>query len=144
MLWRRVAGSVFTRPSIPTWYAHLTKPSWSPPNWIFGPVWTALYAMMAIAAWLVWLRRGDTDVTMALVLFGVQLALNIAWSAIFFGLHRPGAAFVEILLLWLAILAATVEFSTIARPAAWLMVPYLVWVSFASLLNGTLWRLNHS
>src|SRR5271154_2963398 len=81
-------GSVFTRPSIGTWYAQLTKPSWSPPNWIFAPVWTVLFGMMAVAAWLIWQHRGETDVTRALILFGVQLALNIAWSAIFFGLHR--------------------------------------------------------
>jgi translocator protein len=122
------------------WYAQLEKPSWNPPNWIFGPVWTILYALMAVAAWLVW--HGGKLVRPALVLYFVQLALNGVWSWLFFGLERPGLAFAEIVVLWLAI-AATLAFFWRVRPLAGaLLVPYLLWVSFASVLNFTLWRMN--
>ena len=124
------------------WYASLKKPSWNPPAWVFGPVWTALYAMMAAAAWLVWRRGGFASQCRPLVLFIVQLALNAAWTPLFFGLHWPAVAFVEIMLLWLAISATLVAFLGVSRLAAWLLVPYLAWVSFAAVLNFTLWRLN--
>ena len=124
------------------WFAALKKPAWNPPSWIFGPVWTALYAMMAAAAWLVWQRGGWTEQRKPLLIFLAQLALNALWTPLFFGLHRPGVAFAEIVLLWLAIVATLVAFRPVNRTAAWLLVPYLAWVSFAAVLNGTLWRLN--
>ena len=124
------------------WYATLKKPSWNPPGWIFGPVWSALYPMMAVAAWLVWKRGGFAGQRRPLTLFLVQLALNAAWTPLFFGLHWPGVAFAEIVLLWLAIAATIAAFRLVSRAAAWLLVPYLAWVSVASVLNFALWRLN--
>lgn len=135
-------GSMLTTPSLGTWYAALTKPAWTPPNWVFGPVWSLLYLLMAIAAWLVWRGIGFPRAASALNLFAVQLVLNVCWSAIFFGAHRPGLAFVEILLLWLLILATMIAFRSVSRAAAWLMAPYLVWVAFAAGLNFSIWRLN--
>lgn len=124
------------------WYASLKKPSWNPPGWIFGPVWTALYTMMAVAAWLVWRRGGFTAQRRPLTLFLVQLALNAAWTPLFFGAQWPSVAFAEILLLWLAIGATLLTFHPISRVSAWLLAPYLAWVSFAAALNFTLWQLN--
>ena len=124
------------------WYATLRKPSWNPPSWIFGPVWTALYVMMATAAWLVWRRGGWAGQRRALTLYLVQLALNAAWTPIFFGLKMPGLAFAEILLLLAAIVAAAFAFLGVSKGAAALLVPYLAWVSFAAFLNYTLWSLN--
>ena len=121
------------------WYQALEKPEWNPPAWIFGPVWTTLYGMMAFAAWLVWKRDGWK---LALSVYIIQLILNAAWSPIFFGAHELGWALVEILFLWAAILATLLSFHRISKPAAWLMAPYLAWVSFASFLNFTLWRMN--
>jgi tryptophan-rich sensory protein len=124
------------------WYASLKKPSWNPPGWVFGPVWTALYTMMAVAAWLVWKRAGFAAYRRPLTLFLVQLALNAIWTPLFFGLHWPGVAFFEMLLLWVAIAATIATFWRVNRGAAWLLIPYLAWVSFAAVLNFTLWRLN--
>lgn len=124
------------------WYASLRKPSWNPPGWIFGPVWTALYAMMAVAAWLVWRRGGFAAQRRPLGWFLAQLALNAAWTPLFFGLHWPGVAFAEIVLLWLAIVATLAAFRRVSRTATLLLVPYLLWVTFATVLNFTLWRLN--
>ena len=124
------------------WYATLRKPTWNPPSWIFGPVWTALYLMMATAAWLVWQRGGWSGQRRALTLYLVQLVLNAAWTPLFFGLKMPGPAFAEILLLLGAIIATTVAFRRVNKGAAALLVPYLAWVSFAAFLNFTLWRLN--
>lgn len=124
------------------WYAALNKPAWNPPGWIFGPVWTALYVMMAVAAWLVWRRGGFAAQRRPLGWFLAQLVLNALWTPLFFGLRQPGWAFAEILLLWLAILATLLAFRSVSRAAAWLLVPYLAWVSFAAVLNGTIWRLN--
>jgi benzodiazapine receptor len=130
-------------PFIPgAWYASLTKPAWNPPSWVFGPVWTTLYTMMAVAAWLVWQRSEGEARRLALGLFFGQLVLNAAWTPLFFGLHLLGVAFAEILLLWLAIAATIVAFHRVHRLAAWLLVPYLAWVGFAAFLNYTLWRLN--
>ena len=124
------------------WYAHLQKPGWNPPNWIFGPVWTTLYATMAIAAWLVWQRGGFAGQRLALSLFLVQFLFNALWSPLFFGLHNPALAFADIGLLWLALLATLLAFRK-ARPAAGaLLVPYIAWVTFAAALNWALWRLN--
>ncbi len=124
------------------WYASLKKPTWNPPAWIFGPVWTVLYATMAIAAWLVWRRGGWAAQRRPLFLFLAQLALNALWTPLFFGLHRPGLAFAEIVLLWLMIVATLAAFRSANRAAMWLLAPYLAWVSFAAVLNLTLWRLN--
>jgi len=135
-------GGYWTGLGLGPWYDGLRKPSWTPPNWVFGPVWTALYASMAMTAWLVWRRRGTHRVAFPLGLFGLQLALNLAWSGLFFALRRPGPAFGEILLLWAAILATLLSFGRVSRWAALLMVPYLAWVSYAAALNFALWRLN--
>jgi len=136
-------GSLFTTPSIPTWYATLIKPPIQPPNWLFGPVWTILYIMMGIAAFMVWDSKGNKDIKRtALILFGIQLALNVLWSPIFFTLHWLFAAFVVIVFLWTFILLTMIQFNKISRPAAVLLAPYLLWVSFASVLNLWIWLLN--
>ena len=135
-------GSLLTTPSIGGWYTALLKPSWTPPNWVFGPVWTALYLAMAIAAWLVWRRAGFAGAKLALALFAAQLILNVCWSAIFFSAHLPGLAFAELVVLWLLILATLVAFWPLSRTAGWLMLPYLLWVAFAGALNYAIWRLN--
>jgi len=132
-------GRLATTPNIPNWYADLAKPSWTPPDWVFGPVWSVLYLSMAVAAWLVW-REGNALVS--LILFAVQLALNAAWSWLFFRMHSPGAAFVDIVLLWVAIAATTAAFWRRSLAAGLLFVPYLAWVSFAAVLNFAIWRLN--
>ncbi len=124
------------------WYAALRKPAWNPPAWIFGPVWTALYTMMAVSAWLVWKRGGFKAQRWPLGVFLVQLVLNALWSPLFFGLHRMGIAFLAIIVLWFAILLTMEHFHRVSRPAAWLLAPYLAWVGFATVLNGTLWWLN--
>lgn len=135
-------GSLFTTPSIPTWYAGLVKPSWTPPAWIFGPVWSALYGMMALALWLIWRRSGVATAAVPIALFMVQLVLNVLWSLLFFGLRMPGVAFVEIVLLWLAILATLITFWRLNTAAGYLLLPYLVWTAFAGTLNFALWRMN--
>ena len=124
------------------WYTQLNKPSFNPPGWVFGPVWSVLYACMGVAAWLVWRRRGRTVARWALVLFAVQLALNAAWSPLFFGAHEPGWAFVDIVALWVALAATVVAFFKTQLAAGILMVPYLAWVSFAAVLNAAIWSLN--
>jgi tryptophan-rich sensory protein len=125
-----------------TWYVTLEKPSWNPPNWIFGPVWTCLYIAMAIAAWLVWRKEGIAGARAQLLLFAGQLILNAAWSFLFFGLRNPGLALVDIVLLWLSILATLLAFAKVSGWAAALFLPYLAWVSFATALNWALWRMN--
>jgi tryptophan-rich sensory protein len=124
------------------WYADLVKPNWTPPNWIFGPVWSLLYLMMGIAAWRVWRQGGFAGQRAPLLLFLAQLVLNAAWSWIFFGLRRPDLALVEILVLWSTILATLMVFYRIRCWAALLLVPYLGWVTFAAALNHAVWRLN--
>lgn len=135
-------GGWFTSMGMPEWYASLRKPAFNPPSWIFGPVWTTLYVLMAIAAWLVWRSAGWRNGRKALTLFFVQLALNLAWSGIFFALQSPGWAMAEIVALWLAILATTILFFRHSTIAGALMVPYLLWVSFAAVLNGAIAWLN--
>ena len=135
-------GGIITSPKIDNWYATLAKPSWNPPNWIFGPVWSALYLSMAIAAWLVWRRCGWASAAAPLTLFGVQLLLNASWTWLFFGLESPGIAFVDILLLLATIAATAVAFWSRSAAAGILFVPYLMWVSFAAALNFAIWRLN--
>ena len=124
------------------WFGELIKPVWQPPNWLFGPVWTALYLMMGIAAGLVWLRGPSQLVRSALVAFGAQLLLNALWTPAFFGAHALGGALIVILALWLAIFTTIVRFARVSRWAAALLLPYLAWVSFATALNAELLRLN--
>lgn len=135
-------GSTWTIPSIDPWYLQLQKPQWTPPAWVFGPVWTVLYAMMALAAWLVWREHGFREARVAMGLFVVQLLLNAAWSGLFFGLRSPAAGMLNILLLWPAILATIIAFWQKSSWAALLMLPYFAWVSFALVLNGAIWQMN--
>ena len=138
-----IIGSVFTTPSIDGWYAGIIKPALNPPAWVFGPVWAILFALMGIAAFLIWKKGLDRrDVRIALGIFIGQLVLNTFWSIIFFGFHSPGGACIEIIFLWLAILATVVVFAKISKPAAWLLLPYILWVSFAVYLNYAIWTLN--
>ena len=136
-------GSLATRPAIAGWYAGLNKPVFNPPGWLFGPAWTVLYILMGLAAYLVWSRGLATPgVKPALAMFLVQLALNVAWSFLFFAARSPLAGFVEIIVLWVAILVTMVLFFRVSPVAGWLMVPYLGWVSFATVLNGAIMLLN--
>jgi benzodiazapine receptor len=136
-------GSLVTTPSIATWYKNIAKPSFNPPNAVFGPVWITLYLMMSISLFLVWRQWGATKgVRPALIIFFVQLALNTLWSILFFGLRQPGWAFLEIVILWLFILLTLLLFWRLSRAAGILLLPYLLWVSFASVLNFAIWRLN--
>ena len=136
-------GSIFTIPSIGKWYATLVRPEMVPPNWIFGPVWVTLFALMGIASYLVWQKGlGDKKVRIALIFFIIQFVLNILWSFVFFGLHNPGLAFAEIIILWLAILSTTLSFYRVSKEAGYLLVPYILWVSFAGYLNYMIWTLN--
>tara|TARA_R110000868_G_C10446421_1_gene725922 strand:+ start:89 stop:565 length:477 start_codon:yes stop_codon:yes gene_type:complete len=138
-----LSGTV-TRESILTWYPNLVKPSFNPPNWVFAPVWSTLYAMMGVAAGLVW-DRIDYEreiVKKALVFFAIQLALNALWSYLFFGLHNPMLAGIEIIILWLMIFETYSQFVKINKIAGYLLLPYLAWVSFAAVLNGSIWWLN--
>lgn len=138
-----IIGSVFTAPSIASWYAGIVKPALNPPAWVFGPVWTTLFALMGISAFLVWKKGLERkDVKIALGIFVGQLVLNTLWSIIFFGLYAPVGAFIELIILWLAILATIIAFAKISRPAMWLLLPYILWVSFAGYFNFNIWMLN--
>ncbi len=137
-----IIGSVFTFESIPGWYADLVKPEFSPPNWVFGPVWTILYTFMGIAAFLVYRKMPNKKVKVALVFFGIQLALNALWSILFFGIKSIAGALICIILLACAIAWTIVHFRRISLPAALLMVPYLAWVLFATVLNYMILVLN--
>src|SRR3989339_979940 len=140
-----VIGSVFNFASIPTWYMTLEKPSFNPPNWVFGPVWTILFLMMGVAVYLVWTKKTmfhQKKKKEALQIFVLQLLLNILWSAIFFGLLSPGLAFAEIIILWVSIAITMIKFHKFSNLASYLLIPYLAWVSFASILNFAIWRLN--
>lgn len=134
-------GSVFTAPAITGWYAGLNKPVFSPPNWLFGPAWTVLYILMAYGLYLVWAAGGPKAKT-AMGFFGIQLLLNSLWSIFFFGLKSPGLALVEIIVLWVMILLTILKFLKVSRTAGYLLLPYLAWVSFASILNLAVFRLN--
>jgi tryptophan-rich sensory protein len=134
------AASVFTEPNIPTWYAGLAHPSFAPPNWLFAPVWTTLYVAMAVAAWRVWRIVGTRSTEMGI--FAVQLIFNFAWSSVFFGAHQIGLALIEISVLAILVLAATILFWRRDRLAGLLFLPYLAWTVFAALLNHGFWRLN--
>ncbi len=133
-------GGFATQASVDSWYRTIAKPSWNPPDWVFGPVWTALYVMMAVAAWLVWKTRDR--ITPAMILFYAQLALNLAWSLLFFGARSPGLALIEVVFLWSAVLLTMLAFFGRQTTAGWLFVPYLAWVSFAAVLNAAIWWLN--
>ncbi len=136
-------GSLATMRAIPTWYQTLTKPPFNPPGWLFGPAWTLLYLLMAVAAWLVWKQgMGAAGVKLALAAFLLQLVLNALWSVLFFGLRSPLAGLVDISVLWLAILATIVLFFRVSVPAGILLLPYIAWVSFAAVLNAAILRLN--
>lgn len=139
-----IIGSIFTTPAIQGWYAGLTKPPFNPPNWIFAPVWTALYALMGISAFLVYEKKSVPGgaVRKALTVFAVQLVLNSLWSVVFFGAHMIFGAAVVIVVLWAMILATMVLFYGISKAAAYLLVPYFLWVSFATVLNISLYVLN--
>ena len=133
----------FTTSGVNGWFALANKPWFNPPNWIFAPVWTTLYVLMGIALFLVWKADADKSIKQtAIILFTLQLALNFFWSIIFFKLQQPGWAFVEIILMWLMILLTILWFGKINATAAWLLVPYICWVSFASVLNYSIWKLN--
>lgn len=135
-------GGAISATSLDDWYAGLVKPSFNPPNAVFGPVWTVLYVLMAIAAWRVW-RAGDRDTVQGpLTLFALQLAINLGWTVVFFGLQKIGSAVATLVVLDVAALVTTLAFRTVDRLAALLMVPYLAWVAFATVLNVALWRLN--
>lgn len=135
-------GSVFTRKTVENWYVGISKPEWTPPNWVFGPVWTTLYLMMAFAAWLVWRNRRLSDVRTTLSIFALQLMLNAFWSVAFFGLKNIGLALIDIVFLWLAIGATITLFLKVNRLAGWLLIPYLLWVTFAGILNLKIWTMN--
>lgn len=138
-----IVGSLFTTPAIPTWYQTLNKPPFTPPDWIFGPVWITLYLLMGISLFLVWRKKGqDPRVKRSMILFFAQLMLNAFWSIAFFGLRSPLFGLVIIILLWIAILLTIQKFFKISRSGAILLLPYLLWVSFAVLLNVSLWVLN--
>lgn len=162
-----IVGSIFTTSEIDTWYSTLIKPTLNPPGWVFGPVWTSLYALMGIALFIVWKNHlniknhflsentskpwnpwsrrfwfGDWQKANIVAVFVVQLVLNTAWSYIFFGLHRPDVAFFELLALWISIVYVMVNFYRVSKTAAWLLLPYIVWVTFAGYLNIMIWLLN--
>lgn len=135
-------GSIFTAKSVGGWYKTLNYPPLNPPGWIFGPVWTILYVLMGISLYLVWTKESVSGKKIAFWIFGIQLGLNILWSVLFFGFQRPDLAFLEIIFLWILIAANIWIFYGISKTAGWLLVPYLLWVSFAAYLNYNLWKLN--
>ncbi|UCG95086.1 MAG: tryptophan-rich sensory protein [archaeon] len=136
-------GSFFTAPNIGSWYATINKPGFTPPNWVFAPAWTTLFVLMGISLYLVWEKGIEKkEVRIGIGVFGVQLFLNILWSLIFFGLQNPFYALLEIIALWLAILATIFLFYRISRKAGYLLAPYIIWVSFAGFLNYSIWILN--
>ena len=152
-----MVGALFTVPAVGGWYASLNKPALNPPGWVFGPVWTLLYFLMGLALYLVWVNQSTAETALptvraelspplarrkAVIIFFVQLALNAFWSIIFFGLHSPGWALVEIIMLWLAIVATIFYFAKISRLAAWLFALYMAWVTFAVYLNFAIWMVN--
>ncbi len=139
-----IIGSFFTVSAIPSWYATLQKPSFSPPNWIFGPAWVMLYILMGISVYLVWQKiKENKTVKGSLWLFWIHLFFNATWSIIFFGLQNPGLALINIVIIWLLIIALIIKFWKISKWATYLLIPYLLWVSFASVLNYFIWYLNY-
>ena len=134
-----MTGAMF-RPG--DWYEQLRKPAWGPPNWVFPPAWAVLYLTIAVSGWLVWRTSGFAGAVRPLAIYLVQLVLNAAWSPIFFGLRRPDLAFIEIIMLWLSIVVTIAAFHPVNAAAAWLLLPYLAWVTFAAALNFAVWRMN--
>jgi translocator protein len=132
-------GAMF-RPG--NWYEQLRKPAWRPPNWVFPPAWTFLYLTIAVSGWLVWRTSGFAGAAFPFAIYLVQLILNASWSPIFFGMGRPDLAFIEVVMLWLSIIATIAAFHRVNAVAAWLLLPYLAWVTFAAALNLAIWRLN--
>ena len=137
-----VIGSFFTFSSVNTWYVNIIKPLWNPPNWVFGPVWTILYFLMGLALFIIWLNRPSKAVNKAYFWFGIQLMFNIFWSILFFGIQNIGMALIEIVLLWAFILITIRNFYAVDKRAAYLLIPYILWVSFAAVLNFSIWQLN--
>lgn len=138
-----IIGSIFTTSSIPTWYAQLNKPWFTPPNWLFGPVWITLYTLMGISLYIIWNKNLEIKkIKIPLILFFVQLTLNALWSLIFFGLESKFYGFIEIIILWVSIALTIFSFSKISKKAALLLIPYIVWVSIATFLNYYVWILN--
>ena len=135
-------GGLFTQSSVNTWYAQLTKPEFSPPNWVFAPVWNVLYFLMAVSLYHIWVSAKEEGKTVAMTAFMVQLVMNVSWSAVFFGMHSPSGGFLTILVLLIAIVGTIVSFSRISAKSACFLLPYLVWVCFAGYLNYHLWVLN--
>ena len=135
-------SGIITRPEIATWYATLNKPTWRPPNWLFGPVWTILYGLMAVAGWEVWSAASSGLRTAALWVFGVQLGVNFCWSPVFFTLHQLGPGFLLVACLAVLLVSFILVTRKFKQGAAWLFAPYLAWVSFAALLNYTIWKMN--
>lgn len=135
-------GGWFTQLGLVDWYPEIKKPSWTPPNWLFGPVWTLLYLLMGVALWLVWRAPPSPLKKGAYWLFGAQLFTNLIWSALFFTLHSPLSALIDLLLLWLLIVGTIVTFYRVRPLAAYLLLPYLIWTSYALALNGAIWQLN--
>ncbi len=132
----------FTSTNVQTWFTTIVKPSFNPPNWLFAPVWTALYIMMGIALFLVWNKKTTLSKNKAYWFWGIQMLLNFAWSMIFFYQHQIGLAMLDIALLWIMIILTIFAFAPFSKTASWLLVPYICWVSFASLLNFAIWQLN--
>jgi benzodiazapine receptor len=137
-----ILGTLFTIPNIPSWYVSLNKPSFSPPDWLFGPVWTILYILMAVAIFLIWRRPESKQRDSAIALYAAQLIMNVLWSIAFFGLHSVLLGLALIVVLFVLLLLTTYEFYKISKPAAYAMVPYVLWVGFAELLNGAIYLLN--
>lgn len=139
-----IIGSIFTSPAVRTWYLTVNKPSFNPPNWLFAPVWTALFLLMGIAMFLVWLHPSvaPNERRRALTIFFIQLFFNILWSVMFFGLKSPLLGFIVIIILWILILLTIIRFFKISKPAAWLLIPYILWVTFATILNFSILILN--
>lgn len=136
-------GSFFTSSSIQSWYTTINKPFFNPPNFVFGPVWTILFILMGISLYIIWTTKSNSkQKKIAIYLFGIQLVLNTLWSIIFFGLQNPLFAFIEIVILWVAILLTIINFKKISKTAAYLLIPYILWVSFAAVLNFSIYYLN--
>jgi tryptophan-rich sensory protein len=135
-------GGIATASGVNDWYIEIQKPSFNPPNYLFGPVWTALYLLMGVSFYMILQAPKSQIKTKAIWIFSIQLSLNFAWSFLFFKFHLLGLAFIEIILIWMSILTMIIVFSKINKTAAYLQIPYLLWVSFASVLNGTIWFLN--
>lgn len=138
-----IIGSIFTAPAIPEWYAQLEKPDFQPPDWIFGPVWVTLYTLIGIASYVIWRKRAEKPAAgKALFVYALHLSVNALWPVLFFGLREPGWAMVGIVLLWVMIAWVMQLFYRVDRRAAYLMIPYLLWVSYAALLNYAIWQMN--